>query len=77
MQHVRATNISAYLVKGGPLETAADIANRSSTRTTQLHDRRRDGAVSKHGFGFSSFEVLEKDGKWLVIPMTLEKSLGL
>jgi len=38
----RATGITAYLKNGGTLEKAADMANHSSTRTTQLYDRRRD-----------------------------------
>ena len=38
----RATGITAYLQNGGALETAAAMANHSSTRTTQLYDRRSD-----------------------------------
>jgi integrase len=38
----RATGITAYLKNGGVLENAAAMANHSSTRTTQLYDRRRD-----------------------------------
>jgi integrase/recombinase XerC len=38
----RATGITAYLKNGGTLEKAAAMANHSSTRTTQLYDRRRD-----------------------------------
>ena len=38
----RATGITAYLKNGGQLETAAAMANHSSTRTTQLYDRRSD-----------------------------------
>jgi site-specific recombinase XerD len=38
----RATGITAYLKNGGTLEKAAQMANHSSTRTTQLYDRRRD-----------------------------------
>lgn len=38
----RATGITTYLKNGGTLENAAAIANHSSTRTTQLYDRRRD-----------------------------------
>jgi len=38
----RATGITAYLRNGGRLETAAAMANHSSTRTTQLYDRRND-----------------------------------
>ena len=38
----RATGITAYLKNGGTLETAATMANHSSTRTTQLYDRRPD-----------------------------------
>lgn len=38
----RATGITAYLNNGGTLENAANIANHSSTRTTQLYDRRSD-----------------------------------
>jgi integrase/recombinase XerC len=38
----RATGITAYLKNGGTLERAAVMANHSSTRTTQLYDRRRD-----------------------------------
>jgi len=38
----RATGITAYLKNGGTLENAAAMANHSSTRTTQLYDRRND-----------------------------------
>lgn len=38
----RATGITTYLKNGGSLENAAAMANHSSTRTTQLYDRRRD-----------------------------------
>jgi site-specific recombinase XerD len=38
----RATGITAYLKNGGTLERAASMANHSSTRTTQLYDRRPD-----------------------------------
>jgi integrase len=38
----RATGITAYLKNGGTLEKAAVMANHTSTRTTQLYDRRRD-----------------------------------
>jgi len=38
----RATGITAYLKNGGTLEKAAIMANHSSTRTTQLYDRRSD-----------------------------------
>jgi integrase len=38
----RATGITAYLKNGGAFETAAAMANHSSTRTTQLYDRRSD-----------------------------------
>ena len=38
----RATGITAYLRNGGSLEKAAVMANHSSTRTTQLYDRRPD-----------------------------------
>jgi site-specific recombinase XerD len=38
----RATRITAYLKNGGTLEKAAAMANHSSTRTTQLYDRRSD-----------------------------------
>jgi integrase/recombinase XerC len=38
----RATGITAYLKNGGTLEKAAIMANHTSTRTTQLYDRRRD-----------------------------------
>lgn len=38
----RATGITAYLKNGGTLEKAAMMANHSSTRTTQLYDRRSD-----------------------------------
>ncbi|WP_245006976.1 tyrosine-type recombinase/integrase [Rhizobium laguerreae] len=38
----RATGIMTYLKNGGTLEKAASIANHSSTRTTQLYDRRSD-----------------------------------
>ena len=38
----RFTGITTYLKNGGTLERAAAIANHSSTRTTQLYDRRSD-----------------------------------
>jgi integrase/recombinase XerD len=38
----RATDITAYLKNGGTLEKAAMITNHTSTRTTQLYDRRSD-----------------------------------
>jgi site-specific recombinase XerD len=38
----RATGITSYLKNGGSLEKAAAMANHSSTRTTQLYDRRLD-----------------------------------
>jgi site-specific recombinase XerD len=38
----RATGITAYLKNGGTLEKAAQMANHTSTRTTQLYDRRSD-----------------------------------
>lgn len=38
----RATGITAYLKNGGLLERGAAMANHSSTRTTQLYDRRPD-----------------------------------
>ncbi|ARU18367.1 tyrosine-type recombinase/integrase [Croceicoccus marinus] len=38
----RATGITTYLKNGGTLENAAAMANHSSTRTTQLYDRRKD-----------------------------------
>ncbi len=38
----RATGITTYLKNGGQLEVAAAMANHSSTRTTQLYDRRSD-----------------------------------
>lgn len=41
----RATGITAYLLNGGTLERAAAMANHASTRTTQLYDRRNDGAT--------------------------------
>ena len=36
------SGITAYLVHGGTLERAAAIAGHASTRTTQLHDGRRE-----------------------------------
>jgi hypothetical protein len=38
----RVTGITAYLKNGGTLEKAAAMANHTSTRTTQLYDRRRN-----------------------------------
>ncbi|MDR3526907.1 MAG: tyrosine-type recombinase/integrase [Rhizomicrobium sp.] len=38
----RATGITAYLKNGGSLEKAAAMANHTSTRTTQLYDRRHE-----------------------------------
>jgi site-specific recombinase XerD len=38
----RAAGITAYLSNGGTIERAAVIAGHSSTRTTQLYDRRPD-----------------------------------
>jgi len=39
---MRGTGITTYLKNGGTLEKAARMANHSSTRTTQLYDRRSD-----------------------------------
>lgn len=41
----RATGITAYLKNGGTIEKAAAMANHSSTRTTQLYDRRSDAVT--------------------------------
>jgi len=41
----RGTGITAYLANGGTLERAQHMANRASTRTTQLYDRRSDKAT--------------------------------
>jgi site-specific recombinase XerD len=41
----RATGITNYLSNKGTLELAAKMAGHSSTRTTQLYDRRGDGIV--------------------------------
>ena len=38
----RATGITAYLKNGGRLEIAQQMANRESSRTTSLYDRRGD-----------------------------------
>ncbi len=38
----RATGVTAYLKNGGTLEKAAQMANHTSTRTTQLYDRRAE-----------------------------------
>jgi len=38
----RATGVTAYPKNGGTLEKAAAMANHTSTRSTQLYDRRRD-----------------------------------
>lgn len=38
----RATGITSFLKNGGTLERAAQMANHSSTRITQLYDRRHD-----------------------------------
>ena len=38
----RGTGITTYLENDGELEKAAQMANHSSTRTTQLYDRRAD-----------------------------------
>ena len=38
----RGTGITTYLKNGGTIEKAAAMANHSSTRTTQLYDRRPD-----------------------------------
>lgn len=38
----RAAGITTYLKNGGTLENAAAMANHSSTRTTQIYDRRKD-----------------------------------
>jgi site-specific recombinase XerD len=40
----RATGITSYLENGGTLERARAMANHSSSRTTQLYDRRNDRA---------------------------------
>jgi site-specific recombinase XerD len=41
----RATGITSYLENGGTLERARAMANHSSSRTTQLYDRRSDRAT--------------------------------
>jgi site-specific recombinase XerD len=41
----RATGITSYLENGGTLERARAMANHSSSRTTQLYDRRADRAT--------------------------------
>ena len=38
----RATGITAYLQNKGTLETAQQLANHESPRTTKLYDRRHD-----------------------------------
>jgi integrase len=38
----RATGITEYLRNGGTLETAQQMANHESARTTGLYDRRSD-----------------------------------
>ena len=43
----RATGITAYLKNGGTLEKAAAIANHTSTRTTQLYDRRDEVSLDE------------------------------
>jgi integrase/recombinase XerC len=40
-----ASSVRAYLKNGGTLEKAAAMANHSSTRTTQLYDRRSNGVT--------------------------------
>src|SRR3546814_3176884 len=44
---LRATGITTYLKNGGTLEPAATMANHSSTRTTQLYDRRSEEHTSE------------------------------
>jgi sugar/nucleoside kinase (ribokinase family) len=39
---VSATGVTAYLKNGGTLERAAQMANRASTRTMLLYDRRAE-----------------------------------
>jgi len=38
----RAISVTAYMNNGGKLETAQQIANHESLRTTKLYDRRQD-----------------------------------
>ena len=38
----RATGITNYLINGGTLEKAQQLANHESARTTKLYDRRDD-----------------------------------
>ena len=38
----RATGITAYMKNGGNMETAQQIANHESPRTTKLYDRREE-----------------------------------
>lgn len=38
----RATGITAYLIGGGTVESAQQIAKHKSPRTTKLYDRRGD-----------------------------------
>jgi hypothetical protein len=41
-QAFRATVITSYMKNGGKLETAQQIANHESPRTTKLYDRREE-----------------------------------
>jgi integrase len=63
----RATAITTYLKNGGTLENAAAMANHSSTRTTQLYDRRRDD-ISLAGWSGCGSE-LQCDTKDASIPI--------
>jgi len=47
----RATGITAYMRNGGKLETAQQIANHESPRTTKLYDRRQDEFLSMKSSG--------------------------
>jgi hypothetical protein len=38
----RGTDITAFLKNDGAIKNVAAMANRASTKTTQLYDRRRD-----------------------------------
>jgi hypothetical protein len=50
----RGTGITAFLKNGGAIENAAAMVNHTSTRTTQLYDRRRDDVSPCGGVGAQS-----------------------
>ena len=65
----RGTGITTYLENGGELEKAAHMANHSSTRTTQLYDRRADEGEYYHNRSLVFW--LKGIGSWVQAPASV------